>query len=47
MGQDMNQPANNRQLCGLSTDSLALSFIQSRHTVPFLCIMHYVYGVLE
>jgi hypothetical protein len=37
---------HNRQLCGLSTDSLALSFIHSRDTVPFFCIMYHVYGVL-
>ena len=30
---------HNRQLCGLSTDSLALSFDLCRNNFPFLCIM--------
>jgi hypothetical protein len=45
-GSRHESACHNRQLCGLSTDSLALSFIQSRYTVPFLCIMYHVYGVL-
>jgi hypothetical protein len=28
-----------RQICGLFTDSLALSFILHRYNIPFLCIM--------
>ena len=38
-------PCHNRQLCGLSADSLALSFIQCRYVVKFLCIVCPVYGV--
>ena len=37
---------NNRQLCGLSTDSLAWSPIHCRYILPFLCIMFPVCGVL-
>jgi hypothetical protein len=35
-----HEPAfHNRQLCLLSTVSLAMSFVLYRYTVPFLCIM--------
>jgi hypothetical protein len=35
----------NRQLCGMSTDSLALSFNLYRYNVPFLYIMYPMYCV--
>jgi hypothetical protein len=37
---------HNRRLCGLSTDSLALSFILYRYKVPFLSIKCNMYGVM-
>jgi hypothetical protein len=37
---------HNRQLCGLPTDSLALTFIPYFHIVPFSCIMCSLYYVM-
>ena len=36
---------HNRRLCGLSTDSLALSLILYRYEVPFFSIKCNMYGV--